>query len=73
MNGIWHMSGSLLSRPVKEALPTLISDDKKNYEKSVREFSDDLRLLDDALALYVESIKGAYSVQKKWQNQSSRC
>jgi hypothetical protein len=59
------VSGSILSRPAREVLSLLVADDKKNYEKIEREFGDDLKLLDDALALYIESIQGAYRVQEK--------
>jgi len=68
---LWNVSGSILSRPAREVLSLLVADDKKNYEKIEREFGDDLKLLDDALALYIESIQGAYRVQEKWRNKPS--
>ncbi len=71
MTDIWHMSGSFLSRPAREVLSALISDDKKNYEKTEQQFGDDLKLLDDSLVLYITSIQGAYSLQLKWRNQST--
>lgn len=71
MTDIWHMSGSFLSRPAKEVLSSLISDDKKNYEKAEQQFGNDLKLLDDSLVLYINSIQGAYSLQPKWRNQST--
>lgn len=70
MNKIWHIRGSLLSVSSKEVLSSLISDDKKNYEKIEKEFNDDLKILDDALTLYIKSMQGAYSVQETWRNQS---
>ncbi|MBI2980311.1 MAG: hypothetical protein HYY41_05765, partial [Chloroflexi bacterium] len=71
MTEVWHISSSLLSQPAKEVLSALISDDKKNYEKAEQEFSDDLKLLDDALALYISAIQGAYTVKERWQHQST--
>lgn len=71
MTEIWHLSGSLVSHLPKEILSSLISDDKKNYEKSEQEFKKDIGLLDDALVLYISAIQGAYSVKEQWQNQST--
>jgi hypothetical protein len=60
-----------MSRPAKELLSSLISDDKKNYEKAEQQFSEDLNLLDDGLVLYINSIQGIYSVREQWQNKST--
>jgi hypothetical protein len=69
MSEVWHLSGSIMSHTAKEILASLITDDKKNYEKIEKEFGDDLSLLDDALVLYITSIQGAYSEMEKWKNQ----
>ncbi|MGD9143441.1 MAG: hypothetical protein PVG61_06320, partial [Dehalococcoidia bacterium] len=71
MTGLWHISGSLTLHPARGVLVSLITDDKKNYKKAEQQFSDDLKLLDDSLVLYVNSIQGAYSTQQKWRNQST--
>jgi hypothetical protein len=69
MSDIWYLRGSFTSHPVREILPSLLSDDKKNYERAEQQFRDDLKLLDDSLILYLEIIQGAYAVKEKWINK----
>ena len=68
MTGIWHLSGSLLSNPT-DILSSLISDDKKNYERAEQKFNEDIGLLDKALVLYIAALQGVYRVKERWQNQ----
>ena len=70
MSEIWHLSGSMLSKPT-DVLSSLISADKKNYEKVEKEFNEDIGLLDEALILYISAIEGIYSVKERWQNKST--
>ena len=57
--------------PARDVLRNLIRDDRKNSEKAESELSEDIKLLDDAIVLYVESLQAAFHLINKWKSNNS--
>jgi hypothetical protein len=52
-------------------LRNLIRDDRKNSKKAESELGEDIKLLDDAIVLYIESLQAAYRLRDKWKSNNS--
>lgn len=66
---IWQLKGTFLKLPPRELLKDALETDKKNYETAESEFKEDIQLLDNSIALYIESIQGGYGSYKKWKDK----
>lgn len=64
---IWHWNGSFLNKNPKDILEKLLKDDKANYKKAESELSGTIELLDRAIILYIEALKGAYRKLDEWK------
>jgi len=71
VNEIWHLTDDFNRLPARDVLRNLIRDDRKNSEKAESELSEDIKLLDDAIVLYVESLQAAFHLINKWKSNNS--
>ena len=67
----WHLADDLNKLPAKEVLKNILRDDKRNSERAEAEFIEDIKLLDDAITLYIESLQAAYIYIDKWKDNIS--
>lgn len=67
---IWHIAHDFTKLPAKDILKSVLADDRKNYERAELELSEDIRLLDDAIVLYIESLQAAYQFTDKWRGNN---
>ena len=70
-NEIWHFTNDFTKLSAEEVLKNLIDDDRRNYDRAVLELSEDIKLLDNAITLYIESLQAAYMLIDKWKNNHS--
>jgi hypothetical protein len=70
-SGFWHMKHDFLNTSPRDIVRGIIEDDKNNYARAKAEFSEEIKLLDDALALFVMSLQGGYRIQTAWENNIS--
>jgi hypothetical protein len=69
---IWHLTNDFCKLPASDVLKNILIDDRKNYEKAQSELGEDIKLLDDAIILYIESLQAAYClVLDKWKGNVS--
>jgi hypothetical protein len=52
-------------------LKNILRDDRNNYERAELELGEDIRLLDDAVTLYMGSLQAAYRLVDKWESNVS--
>ena len=70
-NEIWHLTDDFTKLPAVDVLKNILRDDSKNYDRAESELGADIRLLDDAIILYVESLQAAYRLVDKWKSNIS--
>lgn len=70
-NEIWHFTNNFTKLSAEEVLKNLINDDRRNYDRAVLELSEDIKLLDNTITLYIESLQAAYMLLDKWKNNHS--
>ena len=70
-NEIWHLTDDFNKLSAKDVLNNILIADKKIYERAESELAEDIRLLDDAIVLYIESLQAAYSLINKWKDNKS--
>lgn len=63
---IWHIDNAFSKLPSREALERILADDLANYDKAQSDLREEIQLLDDGIALYVESIQAAYKEKDQW-------
>jgi hypothetical protein len=66
---IWHLTNDFNKLPPRDVLKNILGDDRKNYDRAESELGEDIRLLDDAITLYIESLQAAYrqiSKERGW-------
>ncbi|MFC2022179.1 hypothetical protein ACFLTR_03095 [Chloroflexota bacterium] len=68
---IWHLTDDFNKLPARDALKNILRDDRKNYDRAELELGEDIKLLDDAIVLYMESLQAAYRVTDKWKGNDS--
>ncbi len=68
---IWYLTDDFKKLPAKTVLQRIFKDDRKNYEKAEAILIEDIKLLDDAITLYIESIQAAYVYTDKWKDNVS--
>lgn len=70
-DGIWHLTHDFKKLPARDVLGNILRDDKRNYDRAELELGEDIKLLDDAVILYMESILEAYRLVDKWKSNVS--
>ena len=68
---IWHLAMDFNKLPAKDVLNNILRDDRENYEKAESELREDIKLLDNAITLYIESLQAAYHLIDKWKGNDS--
>jgi hypothetical protein len=68
---IWYITNDFEKKPARDVLNNIIADDKKNLDRSEAELKEDIGLLDDAITLYIEALRAAYSLIEKWKGNNS--
>ena len=68
---IWHLTDGFNKLPAREVLKGILRDDKRNNERAEAELIEDIKLLDDAITLYIESLQTAYTYIDKWKGNIS--
>ncbi len=68
---IWHLTDDFGKLPAKDVLKNILRDDRGNYEKAESELGEDIKLLDNAITLYIESLQAAYRLIDKWKGNDS--
>jgi len=70
-NEIWHLTDDFNKLPARNVLKNILRDDRKNYDRAELELGKDIKLLDDAIILYMESLQAAYRLVNKWKSNVS--
>jgi hypothetical protein len=70
-NEIWHFTNNFTKLSAEEVLKNLLGDDRGNYDRAMLELSEDIKLLDSAITLYIESLQAAYMLIDEWKNNHS--
>lgn len=70
-NEIWHFTDDFNKLPARDVLKNILRDDRKNYNRAELELGEDIKLLDDAIILYMESLQAAYRLVDKWKSNVS--
>ena len=68
---IWHLTDDFNKLPAREGLKNILRDDRKNYDRAESELGEDIELLDEAIALYIEALQAAYNLRDKWKGNNS--
>ena len=68
---IWHLTDDFNKLPARDVLKNILRDDRKNYDRAESELGEDIKLLDDAIILYMESFQAAYRLVDKWKGNVS--
>jgi len=69
-NEIWHLTDDFTKLPAREVLNNILRDDRKNFERAESELAEDIKLLDDAIVLYMEALQAAYRLIDKWKDNN---
>jgi len=70
-NEIWHLTDDFEKLPARDVLKNILRDDRKNYDRAKSELGEDIKLLDDAIVLYMESLQAAYRLIDEWKGNNS--
>jgi hypothetical protein len=70
-NEIWHLTDDFTKLPARDTLKNILRDDRKNSERAESELAEDIKLLDDAIVLYMEALRAAYRLIDKWKDNNS--
>lgn len=68
---IWHLTDDFNKLPARDVFKNIIRDDRKNSERAESELGEDIKLLDDAIVLYMESLQAAYRLIDEWKGNNS--
>ena len=68
---IWHLTDDFNKLPARDVLKNILKDDRKNHDRAESELGEDVKLLDDATVLYIESLQAAYRLVDKWKSNVS--
>jgi hypothetical protein len=68
---IWHIDNALSKLPPRDALGRILDDDLATYKKAQADLREEIQLLDDGIALYVELIQVAYNRLDEWKSKPS--
>jgi len=53
-NEIWHLTDDFTKLPARDVLKNILRDDRRNSERAESELAEDIKLLDDAIVLYMD-------------------
>ncbi len=70
-NEIWHLTDDFTKLPARDTLKNILRDDRKNSERAESELAKDIKLLDDAIVLYMEALQAAYRLIDEWKDNNS--
>lgn len=70
-NEIWHLTDDFIKLPARDTLKNILGDDRKNSERAESELAEDIKLLDDAIVLYMEALQAAYRLIDEWKDNNS--
>lgn len=68
---IWYLSDNFTKLEPKDVLKAIYRDDEANYQRAKSELVDEIRLMDDAIALYIEPLQQAYRQVEQWKSTPS--
>ena len=68
---IWHLTDDFNKLPPRDVLKNILRDDRKNYDRAELELGEDIKLMDDAIVLYIESLQAAYRLMGEWKSNDS--
>lgn len=68
---IWYLTYDFNNLPARDVLKNILRDDRKNYDRAESELGEDIELLNEAIALYIESLQAAYNLIDKWKGNTS--
>lgn len=68
---IWHLTDDFNKLPARDVLKNILRDDRKNYDKAESELGEDIKLLDDAIILYIEPLQEAYRRVDEWKSKAT--
>jgi len=68
---IWYLTDDFIKLPAGAVLKNILRNDKKNYDRAESELDEDIKVLDDAITLYVKSLQAAYHHLDKWKDNNS--
>jgi hypothetical protein len=69
-NEIGHLTDDFTKLPARDVLKNILRDDRSNFERAESELAEDIKLLDDAIVLYIEALQAAYRLMDKWKDNS---
>jgi len=64
---IWHPDYDFVKLPAGDILRNILTADRRNYGKAESELAEDIKLLDDAVILYIEPLQAAYRDVNEWK------
>jgi len=70
-NDMWYLTDDFLKLPARDILRNILRDDRRNYDRAESELSEDIKLLDNAIVLYTESLQAAFRLVAKWKSNDS--
>jgi len=70
-NELWHLTDDFEKLPARDVLRNILRDDRRNYDRAELELGEDIKLLDDAVILYMESLQAAYRLVDEWKGNNS--
>lgn len=68
---IWYPSHDLNKLSAKDILNNVLTADKRRYIRAESELVEAIKLLDEAIILYIQSLQAAYHLKDKWKNNKS--
>ncbi len=68
---IWYLTDDFNKLPARDVLKNILRDDRQNYDRAESELGEDIKLLDDTIVLYIESLQAAYHFIDKWKDNNS--
>jgi hypothetical protein len=71
MEKVFLQYKDLLKTPTTEVLRDWLEKDLENYQIAQRKLLEKITLLDDAIALFMESIQGGYQTFEQWKDNPS--
>jgi hypothetical protein len=64
-NEIGHLTDDFTKLPARDVLKNILRDDRSNFERAESELAEDIKLLNDAIVLYMEALRSAYRLIDK--------
>jgi hypothetical protein len=68
---IWYLRNDFTKLPAKDILESTLEDDRKNYDRAITELEQEIKILDEAIILFIQSLQAAYIQIDKWKTNNS--